>query len=276
MPCIETADHTRLYYREWGTGSPVVFLSSWSVSGDMWQYQMLPLSNHGLRCIAYDRRGHGRSDDPGRGYDFDTLADDLAALITQLDLREVTLVGHSMGCGEIARYLTRHGTSRVARVVLVSTTTPCVLRSETNPDGAPRVALEQSVAALQRDRPAYVADGLISFLGLGSTWPSPPTVSPEMGQWLCRLSLESSLKAVIGCLCALWETDFRPDLRVFTLPTLVIHGDIDRGNPLEQFGSRTAEAIPGSILKVYEGGPHGLFITHKERLTTDLLDFIRG
>jgi pimeloyl-ACP methyl ester carboxylesterase len=275
MPWIETADHTRLYYREWGAGSSVVFLSGWSLSGDMWEYQMLPLSERGLRCVAYDRRGHGRSEDPGRGYDFDTLADDLAALLAQLDLHEVTLVGHSMGCGEIARYLARHGAGRIARAVLVSTTTPCVSRSETNPDGAPRAVLERSIAALQQDRPAYVADGQIAFLGLGSTWPWPATASPEMGQWLCRLSLESSLKAVVECMRALWETDFRPDLRAFTIPTLIVHGDSDRGSPLERCGRRTAEAIPGSDLRVYEGAAHGLFITHKERLADNLLAFVQ-
>jgi pimeloyl-ACP methyl ester carboxylesterase len=274
MSFFETGDHTRLYYREWGAGPPVVFSSSWSVGGDMWQYQMAALSEQGLRCIAYDRRGHGRSEDPGRGYEFDTLADDLAALLEQLGLREVALVGHSMGCNEIARYLSRHGSSRVARVALVGTTTPCILRSEDNPDGAPRVALDLSSAALRQDRPAYVAEGAISFFNLGSTWPRPPAVSPEMVQWICRLSLDSSLKALIECQRAQWETDFRPDMQAFAMPTLVIHGDSDRSAPLDMFGRRTAQAIPGSQLKVYPGAPHGLFLTHKDRLNEDLLAFL--
>jgi len=274
MPFIETGDRTRLYYRDWGAGRPVVFAGSWSVSGDMWQYQMAALSEQGLRCIAYDRRGHGRSDDPGRGYEFDTLADDLAALLAQLDLREVTLVGHSIGCSEIARYLARHGSSRVARAALVSTTTPCILRSEDNADGAPKAALDQSIAALQRDRPAYVAEGAIAFFNLGSTWPQPPAISSEMVHWMCRLSLESSLKALIECQRAQWATDFRPDMQAFTVPTLVIHGDSDRSSPLDRFGRRTAQAIRGSELKVYSGAPHGLFLTHKDRLGEDLLAFI--
>ncbi len=209
-----------------------------------------------------------------RAAEFDTLADDLAALLAQLDLREVTLVGHSIGCSEIARYLARHGSSRVARAALVSTTTPCILRSEDNADGAPKAALDQSIAALQRDRPAYVAEGAIAFFNLGSTWPQPPAISSEMVHWMCRLSLESSLKALIECQRAQWATDFRPDMQAFTVPTLVIHGDSDRSSPLDRFGRRTAQAIRGSELKVYPGAPHGLFLTHKDRLGEDLLAFI--
>ncbi|MEO7909159.1 MAG: alpha/beta hydrolase [Roseiflexaceae bacterium] len=274
MPIIETADHTRLYFRDWGTGAPVVFLSSWSVGGDMWQYQMEPLSNQGLRCIAYDRRGHGRSDDPGHGYEFDTLADDLAALLTQLDLQEVTLVGHSMGCCEIARYMSRHGASRIARVALIGTTTPCIMQTEENPSGAPRMILEQSITALRQDRPTFVTDGAISFFNLGSTWPGPVVMSSEMVQWITRLALDSSLKALIESMRAQWETDFRPDMRAFTVPTLIIHGDRDQSAPLEMFGRRTAQAIAGSELKVYAGAAHGLFIAQKERLTQDLLAFV--
>jgi len=276
MQFFETSDRTSLYYTDWGTGTPVVFLSSWSVGGDMWQYQMAPLSNHGLRCIAYDRRGHGRSDDPGRGYEFDTLADDLAALIAQLDLRDVTLVGHSMGCNEIARYFSRHGTSRIARVALIGTLTPFILRTADNPEGVPKIALDQTVAALQRDRPSYVTDGAIKFFGLGSKWPGPPVLSSEMVQWIIRLALESSLKALIECQRAVWETDFRPDMQAFTVPTLIIHGDSDQSAPLDLFGRRTSQAITGSQLTVYEGAPHGLFITEKDRLNRDILAFIQG
>jgi non-heme chloroperoxidase len=153
MPFFETSDHTSLYYRDWGTGAPVVFVGSIVLSSEMWEYQMLPLSEHGLHCIAYDRRGHGRSDDPGRGYDFNTLADDLAALLELLDLHQVTLVGQSMGCSEIARYLARHGTDRIARVALISPTTPFLLRREDNPEGAPREVFDAHVAAQLRDRP---------------------------------------------------------------------------------------------------------------------------
>ncbi len=274
MPFIKTDDRTSLFYKDWGTGKPVVFVSSWALSGDMWEYQMLPLASQGLRCIAYDRRGHGRSDDPGHGYDFDTLADDLAALIEQLDLREVTLVGHSMGCPEIARYLSRHGAGRVARVALISPTTPFLLRTADHPEGVPRVVFDAQIARLTTDRPLYFSDGAIKFFGLGSTWPAPPVLSPELVQWAIRLILQSSPHAIVECFRAHIETDFRPDMRAFSMPTLIIHGDKDQNAPLDMCGRRTAQAIAGSLLKVYEGAPHGLFLTEKERLSSDLLAFI--
>ena len=276
MPCFETRDHTSLYYRAWGTGSPVVFVGSIAVSNEMWEYQMLPLSERGLRCIAYDRRGHGRSDDPGSGYDFNTLADDLATLIELLDLNEVTLVGQSMGCAEIARYLARHGTGHIARIALISPTTPFLLRTEDNPEGVPREILDAHVAAQLRDRPFYFSpDGAIGYFGLGSRWPGPEIVSPEMKQWLLRLVLEVSPKANIECFRAFWRTDFRPDMSAFTVPTLIIHGANDQNAPL-LCGQRTAALIKGSQFKIYEGAAHGLFITHKDRLNSDLLDFIRS
>jgi non-heme chloroperoxidase len=276
MPFIETKDHTSLYYRDWGTGTPVVFVNSAVLSGAMWEYQMLPLSEHGLRCIAYDRRGHGRSDDPGRGYDFDTLADDLAQLLVQLDLHEVALVVQSMGCAEIARYLSRHGTSRIARVALISPITPFLLRTEDNTEGAPKAIFDAHLAAQLKDRPFYNGtDGAIKYFGLGSKWPEPGLVSPEMVQWLTRLILETSPKANIECFRAFWETDFRPDMRSFTVPTLIIHGENDQNAPLI-CGRRTAQAISGSQLRVYEDAAHGLFLTHKDRLNEDLQAFIQG
>ena len=275
MPFIKTSDGTSLYYRDWGAGPPVVFVSSWALGGAMWEYQMAPLCDHGLRCIAYDRRGHGRSDDPGSGYAFDTLADDLATLIAQLDLHEVTLVGHSMGCCEIARYLGRHGASRVARVALISPTTPFILRTADNPEGAPRIALDAGIAALRQDRPRYFAEGAIKFFGIGSQWPRPTAVSSEMVQWAIQLILQSSPYAVVECMRAHWETDFRPDMAAFTVPTLIIHGDNDQSAPLDLCGRRTARLIAGSHLNVYEGAPHGLFLTDKDRLNGDLLAFIR-
>ncbi len=171
MPFFETNDQTSLYYRDWGTGSPVVFVSAWSLSGAMWEYQMLPLSDQGLRCIAYDRRGHGRSDDPGFGYQFDTLSDDLAALLAHLDLTRVTVVGNSTGCCEIIRYLSRHGADRIARVVLTSTRTPFLTKTEENPEGVPKSFLDQAIVTLTTDRPLYMESGAVQYFGLGSTWP---------------------------------------------------------------------------------------------------------
>jgi len=266
MPFIETNDHTSLYYRDWGTGIPVVFVSAWALSSPMWEYQMLHLSNQGLRCIAYDRRGHG--------YEFDTLADDLATLLSQLDLREVTLVGHSMGCAEIARYLSRHGTSRVVRVALISPITPFLMKTADNPEGAPKVYLDSHITQMSADRPHYMTSGSIKFFGLGSAWPGSEVLSPEMEQWVIRLILDCSPKATFECRRAMNETDFRPDMHAFTVPSLIIHGNNDQSAPLELCGRRTAQAILGSEFKIYGGAAHGLIFTHKDRLTSNLVAFI--
>jgi len=274
MPFFETNDHTSLYYRDWGTGAPVVFVNSAVLSGAMWEYQMLPLCDQGLRCIAYDRRGHGRSDDPGRGYEMNQLSDDLAQLIAHLDLHEVTLVGQSMGSTEIARYLSRHGASRIARVVLISPITPCLLRTEDNPEGAPREVFEAHLAAQLTDRPHYNSEaGASQYFGLEAGWPGPEIVSSEMKQWFIRLILETSPKANIECFRSFWQDDFRPDMQAFTVPTLIIHGELDHNAPL-LCAQRTARAIAGSQFKIYEGAAHGLYLTHKDRLNSDLLDFI--
>lgn len=275
MPYLQANDHTQLYYRDWGTGAPVLFVSAWAFSGAMWEYQMLHLSEHNLRCIAFDRRGHGRSDDPGRGFDSDTLADDLAAVITQLDLHNLTLVGNSMGCGEIVHYLARHGTDRVARVALVSGITPGLLKSADNPQGLPREASEFAITQMCQDRPLYMTHGAISYFSLGSTWPAPPLLSQEMVQWAIRLILECSPKASIECFRVSAQTNYLPDLPACTVPTLLLHGDDDRIAPLEMCGRRAAQAIAGSELKIYSGGGHGMFLTHKEQLNADLLAFIQ-
>ncbi len=275
MPSIETKDQTNLYYRDWGTGQPVVFLNSMGLGGAMWEYQMVPFSERGLRCIAYDRRGHGRSDDPGRGYDFDTLADDLAGLLTHLDLHEVTLIGQSMGCAEIARYLSRHGASRIARVALIGTSTPFLLKTQDNPEGAPEEVFDGQLKALLADRPHSLENLINMYFGLGSQQPGQEVVSLEMAQWLIHLALETSPRATVACFRSAWHTDFRADMHAFTVPTLIIHGDRDQNCPL-LCGERTARAIPGSQLHVYEGAAHGLFLTHKGRLNEDLLAFMHG
>lgn len=276
MPTIETRDGTRLFYRDWGSGRPVVFVSSWALSGEMWAYQVSSLSQQGLRCITYDRRGHGRSDDPGRGYDFDTLADDLAALLTRLDLREVTLVGHSMGCAEIARYLARYGDKQIARAALVSPITPFLRQTVDNPMGAPSSFWETHLALLSADTARYFTEGAPPFFGEGTTWPEPARLSGALRDWAVQLILQTSPQVVIACFRAYTETDFRPDMAAFTVPTLVIHGDADQNTPLELTGRRTAQAIMGSTLTVYQGAPHGLFLTDKDRLNRDLLAFIQG
>jgi pimeloyl-ACP methyl ester carboxylesterase len=270
---VETSDGTSLFYKDWGAGKPLVFVSGWLVSSDMWEYQMTYLSSHGLRCVAYDRRGHGRSSQPGHGYDYDTLADDLAAIINRLDLREVTLVGHSMGGGEIVRYMSRHGAGRVARIALVASTTPFLLRTADNPDGVDKGYFEELRKALTSDRPRWLAEAAPAFFGAGLPNCS---VSSEMIQWGVLMCLQSSLKANIDASRAFAETDFRAEMRKITVPTLIVHGDKDNGAGVELTAKRSAKLIPGSQLKVYEGAPHGLFITHMDRLNSDLLEFAKG
>jgi pimeloyl-ACP methyl ester carboxylesterase len=272
-PYIETADGAALFYKDWGAGSPVVFLAGWGLSSDMWEYQMPYLVDQGLRCIAYDRRGHGRSDQPGRGYDYNTLADDLAALIEQLALRGVTLIAHSMGSGEVARNLTAHGTDRITRVILMAPITPFLLKTADHPEGVPKEAFDAALADLSSDRPRYLAENAPAFFGAGLPGFS---VSPEMIQWGIRMALQASPKAAIDTFRMFTTADLRPDMRAFTVPTLIVHGDADQSAPLDLTGRKTAQAIPGSHLTVYEGAPHGLFITHRDRLNSDLLAFIRG
>ncbi|WP_437672130.1 alpha/beta fold hydrolase [Sorangium sp. So ce131] len=267
-PFVEAQDGARLFHRDWGAGKPVLFLSGWALSSEMWGYSMTDLVDHGLRCVAYDRRGHGRSSDPGRGYDYDTLADDLAAVLEQLDLREVTLVGHSMSGGEIARYLSRHGGGRIARAVFLAPTTPMLLRAADNPVGLDRGLFEQARAAMRADYPGWLADNAPPFF----VDDTPPAVRG----WVQHLMLQCSMKALLDCNRASVEADFRDDLRRIAVPTLVLHGDRDVSAPLALTGERTAALIPGSRLVVYEGAPHGLFITHRERLSRDLLAFAQG
>jgi pimeloyl-ACP methyl ester carboxylesterase len=267
-PFIVTSDGASLFYKDWGAGKTVVFVHSWALNSDMWQYQMIHLADRGLRCVAYDSRGHGRSSDPGRGYDYDTLAGDLAAVIERLNLREVTLVGHSMGCGVVVRYLSSHGPRRVARVALVSPSLPFLLKTEDNPDGVDKSVFERLRARWGKDFPKWLAD---------NAWPFfMPETSPEMVQWGVRMCMQASLKALIDCNRVDTETDFRAELPKITTPTLIIHGDKDVSTPLESTGRKTARLIPGSRLEVYEGAPHGLMFTHMDRFNRDLHDFIKG
>ncbi len=270
---VETRDGTSLFIKDWGVGKPVLFITSWALNADMWDYQMTELAGQGLRCVSFDRRGHGRSSQPGHGYDYDTLADDLAAVIERLDLRDLTLIGYSMGGGEIVRYLTRHGSSRVARTVFLGATTPFLLKTADNPEGLEPSAIEGLRAALKEDRPRWFAENAPPFFGQGLPQCS---VSPEARQWILDTCQQTPLKALLDANWAVTHTDFRAELRAIKIPTLVIHGDQDKSAPLELTGRKTAGLISGSQLKVYEGAPHALFLTHCERLNGDLLTFIRG
>jgi pimeloyl-ACP methyl ester carboxylesterase len=267
-PLLDTHDGVRLFYKEWGTGEPILFVHSWAMNSDLWQYQMLHLANQGLRCIAYDQRGHGRSSDPGTGYDFDTLSDDLATVIEQRDLRAVTLVGHSMGCGVIARYLTRHGGSRITRVALVAPGSPFALKSADNPQGVDKAFLDKLRGGWSKDFPSWLAANARAFF--------LPETPDAVLQWGISMCLQSSLKGITDFNRAGTETDFREELAKLTTPTLIIHGDKDVSEPIDFTGRRTAKLIQGSHLIVYEGAPHGLMLTHVDRLNADLLAFVRG
>jgi pimeloyl-ACP methyl ester carboxylesterase len=267
MPFFETNDGTTLHYTDWGAGQPVVFVHSWALNSDMWAYQMPHFVAAGLRCVAYDRRGHGRSDRPGDGYDYDTFADDLAALIESLDLREITLVGHSAGGGDVVRYLSRHGDDRVERVVLLAPVTPLLARTEDNPDGIDSSLLAASAEALMSDVPKWCADNAPAFFG---TTP----VSPGLGDWVTRQIVDTPLKVLLDTAAAFSTTDFRDELAALAVPALVVHGDLDASAPIDITGRRTAELIPGGRLLVYEGSGHGLYAADHRRVNADVLAFV--
>jgi non-heme chloroperoxidase len=271
MPYMETRDSTRLYYKEWGSGKPVVFISGWALSSEMWNYQMVDLSSRGLRCIAYDRRGHGRSDDPGQGYNYDTLADDLASLLEHLDLRGVMLVAHSMGSGELVRYLTNYGSGRIERCVLIGTALPFPLRTEDNPGGFNRSLIEKNRAMWKKDFPRWIQENAAPYFGDGLLNCS---VSPELTEWTQSDMLQTSHKALVECNLTLIETDFRSEMREISLPTLIIHGDSDRSFPIEMSGMIVAQLLPHNQFIIYDNAPHGLYITHMERINNDLLSFV--
>jgi len=273
MKFVETGDGTKLFYQDWGAGRPVVLVHGWCINSDSWEYVMSELPRGGLRCVAYDQRGCGRSGRPWEGYDYDTLADDLQALLEQLDLREATLVGHSMGCGVVARHQTRHGAARVARAALVATTTPFIARAADNPEGVDRQYLEDSLAAIKADRARYVYELAPAFFGAGE---AGVAVSQALIDWAFALTMQASTRAAAEMLRTNFMTDQRGELRGIRVPTLVIHGDADRTCPLELTGKRTSELLPDSHLTVYPGAPHGLYITESRRLTADLVEFINA
>ncbi|NEU13438.1 alpha/beta hydrolase [Methylobacterium sp. BTF04] len=273
MPFIETRDGTRLFYKDWGSGSPVVFLHGWPLDADMWEYQMPAVTEAGFRTIAYDRRGFGRSDQPWSGYEYDTFADDLQAVLDQLDLHGVTLVGFSMGGGEIARYLSRHGSDRIAKAVLVSAVTPMMLKTPDHPDGVDAHVFEGMIDGLKADRPHFLANFAKTFFGAG-VFSSP--ASTELMHWTCDLALRGSPKASVECVRAFGATDFRRDMAHFTIPTLIIHGDADQTAPIAVTGRASAAAIPDALFTEYEGAPHAIPFTHAAELTGDLIAFLRG
>jgi pimeloyl-ACP methyl ester carboxylesterase len=265
---IRAKDGTLLFHRDWGEGRPVVFVASWALTSEMWAYQVAHLSDAGFRCIAFDRRGHGRSDIPADGYDMDTLADDLAAVIDGLGLKEVDLVTHSMGGSEAAHYLARHGTGRVRKVAMLAPAGPCLAQTADNPSGAPRAYFDARMAEWKADFPKWVRENQAPFF--------TPQTSQPMQEWLIAQLLSTPTPVAIAAFRALVEADVRPDLARIDRPTLILHGDKDASAPLEITGRRFAAGLPRADLKVYPGAPHGLFVTHMDQVNRDLETFLKA
>jgi non-heme chloroperoxidase len=265
---IQTRDGVELFHRDWGTGRPIVFVHSLSLSAAMWGYQEAFLSEHGFRCVSFDRRGHGRSGASAPRHDLNTFADDLREVIDTLDLHDAVLVGHSVGCGEIIRYLARHGTRRVAKVILLAPATPFVLQTADNPHGAPAAYFEQMRAQWAADFPRWIHENKSPFFAADTSAP--------MTDWLVNEMLNAHVPTAIAYQRAYAATDLRPDLTGIDRPVLVLHGDKDVSAPLEITGRRTALGIPGAVLKVYPGAAHGLFVTHMDLVNRDILEFINS
>lgn len=271
MTQISARDGATLHVKDMGSGAPVVLIHGWPLTGDMWEYQTVALLEAGYRVITYDRRGFGHSSHPATGYTYDVFADDLADIIETLDLQAASLVGFSMGGGEIARYLARHGAARIARVALISSVVPFLLKNDSNPDGVDHEVFADMKTQIRQDRFDFLQSFSKTFYGIGLV--SRP-VSQALLDWTFVLALMASPKGTIDCVDAFGTTDFRPDLAAFTIPTLIIHGTADKTVPIDPSGRAAAKAIPHASLIEYEGEPHGLFATAPERLNEDLLAFL--
>jgi non-heme chloroperoxidase len=272
MPFIETADRTSLFVTDWGSGPPVVFTHAWGLRSGQWDYQVPALAAAGLRCVRYDRRGHGRSDRPATGYDLDTLADDLAAVIRHFDLHEATLICHSLGSKEVVRYLSRNGDSRIARIVLVAPTTPLLRRTADNPDGLDPALIEANYQAVAADVPKWCAD----FEAAGHYFGSSPGGSQGLVDWTIRMIVDTPLPVLLETLKLNADADMRAELQKIQIPALIVHGDQDASAPIGLTGRRTAGLIAGSSLTVYPGAGHGLYASDHDALNADLLAFING
>jgi non-heme chloroperoxidase len=272
MHMILTEDHTQIYYKDWGKGSTVVFSHGWPLNSDSWRDQMLFLTSKGYRCIAHDRRGHGRSSQPRNGNDMNTYADDLAKLIKTLDLQRIVLIGFSAGGGEVARYIGRHGTKRVAKVVLISAVPPFMLKTDANPDGLPMEVFDEIRRGSSEDRAEFYAE-LASGPFFGANRPDA-NVSQELVDSFTFQGMQAGPKNTFDCIQAFSETDFTKDLKKFDVPTLIIHGDDDQIVPIDAAGRASAKIVKNSKLIVYSGAPHGLIYTHKDKLNADLLSFL--
>jgi non-heme chloroperoxidase len=268
MPYFHSHDGTSLFFRRWGVGAPIVFLHAWALSSDAWQPQMIDLSQRGFSSIALDRRAHGRSDDPGAGFDFDSLADDVDTLLRHLDLSHVTLVGHSMGGGEAVRYISRHGAARVARLILIAPALPFLLKTNDNPDGVNDRAVLENWRQIWK---THFVEWLTQALPFGFD----TSTSPERIQRTLQVMSQCSVQAAIATNVASAETDFRSELPRITVPTMILHGDQDASCPIGATGRRVAALIPNGRLKIYPGARHGLIASHAGEVSQDIAGFMR-
>ena len=271
MPVIKTNDGTQIYYKDWGKGQPIVFSHGWPLSADAWEDQMIFLAAKGYRCIAHDRRGHGRSDQPWDGNDMDTYADDLAALVSKLDLRDVIHIGHSTGGGEVTRYIGRHGTERVAKAVLISAVPPLMLKTDGNPAGLPIEVFDQLRSAVLADRAQFFKDLSLPFYGFNRPGAK---ISEGLRESFWLQGMLAGHKAAFDCIKAFSETDLTEDLKRFNVPTLILHGDDDQIVPIAASALLSSKIVKGSTLKIYSGAPHGMPSTLKERVNEELLAFV--
>jgi len=273
MSTIATKDGTSIFYKDWATGPAVVFSHGWPLNADAWDAQMLFLGQQGYRVVAHDRRGHGRSEQTWTGNEYDTFADDLAELLDKLDLKEVTLVGHSMGGGEVARYIGRHGNKRVKKAVLIGAIPPVMLKSDKNPDGLPMSVFDGIRAGLVADRSQFYMDVSTPFYGYNKP---DAKLSQGVRDQFWRLGMQSSVVASYECIKAFSETDFTEDLKKFDVPTLIIHGDADQIVPIADSAYLSSKIVKNAVLKVIPGAPHGLCTTHADQINALLLDFLKA
>ena len=271
MATITTTDGTEIFYKDWGSGQPVVFSHGWPLNADAWDEQLFLVASNGFRAVAHDRRGHGRSGQPWTGNEMDTYADDLAQLVEALDLNDAILVGHSTGGGEVTRYIGRHGTARVAKAVLVGAIPPLMLKTDANPDGTPIEAFDEIRAGVAADRSQFYKDLSAPFYGANRPG---STVSQGTRDAFWLWSMQVGFKGAFDCIKAFSETDLTQDLQRIDVPTLIIHGDDDQIVPIGASAQRSSQLVKDSTLKVYPGAPHGLFATHRDEFNADLLAFI--